>query len=138
MNCYHYSELAVGQSESFSVSVTEDTLEQFCRLSGDDNPLHQDADYARSAGFPGRAAYGMLTASFLSTLAGVYLPGKYSLIHSVDIEFPQPVFPGDQLTISGAITEKDDRFQCIYLKVIIRNQKNQKVCRGKMRIGVLQ
>ena len=39
-------------------------------------PHHVDADYARGRGFPGRVVYGMLGASFFSTLAGVYLPAS--------------------------------------------------------------
>ena len=80
----------------------------------------------------------MLTASFLSTLAGIYLPGKYSLIHGMEIEFPKPVYVGDQLTITGTVSNKDDRFRYFLMKIMIRNQNNQKVCRGKMRIGVMK
>ena len=77
----------------------------------------------------------MQTASFLSTLAGVYLPGENSLIQSVDIQFSKPVFVGDKLTVSGTVKEKDDNFKYFVLKVEIRNQSRIKVLRGKMQIG---
>ena len=136
MNEYFYSNLEIGQRESFSVNITEDMLSNFTRITGDINPLHNDNDYAVNMGYPGRVVFGMLTASFLSTLAGVYLPGKYSLIHTVETEFVKPVFIGDELKIDGTIVDKNDAFQVVWLKVVITNQNGRKVCRAKMRIGV--
>ena len=81
----------------------------------------------------------MLTASFYSTMAGMYLPGKYSLIHSFDeISFLKPVFTGDILTVTGEVTEKEEGMGLIRLKVMIRNQKNQLVSRARMKVLVLK
>lgn len=80
MNEYTYEQIEIGTKESFEVSVTEEMLESFKKITGDINPLHNDAEYARSMKYEDRVVYGMLTASFLSTLAGVYLPGKRVLL----------------------------------------------------------
>lgn len=138
MNRYTFEELTVGQTESYSVTVTEDMLAHFLTITGDCNPLHNDAEFAKKKGYPGRVAYGMLTASFLSTLAGVYLPGENSLIHSVETKFVKPVFVGDTLLVSGEVAEKNEHFPVIKLKVVITNQKKEKVLRGSMQIGVLK
>ncbi len=137
MNSYTYEELEVGKKESFSVTVTEEMLDSFKNITGDINPLHNDEGYALEKKYRGRVAYGMLTASFLSTLAGVYLPGKYSLIQSVEIKFAEAVYPGDVLQITGEITEKNDTYRLIYVKTAIRNGEGKKVCRGKMQIQIL-
>lgn len=84
MNEYTYEQIAEGHTESFQVTLTEEMMEQFLRITGDVNPLHRDAAYARTRHYADKVVYGMLTSSFYSTLAGVYLPGKYSLIHSVE------------------------------------------------------
>ena len=138
MNEYTFDELAVGMSESFSVTVTPEMLDRFRADTGDINPLHNDEAFALERGYTGRVAYGMLTASFLSTLAGVYLPGKWCLIQRVETDFPRPVYPGDTLSISGTVKEKDDTFRNITIAVRIRNQAGDTVLRGKMRLGVLQ
>ena len=138
MNQYAFDEIFIGQTESFTVSVTEEMLQHFYAITGDCNPLHADEGFARKKGFPGRVAYGMLTASFLSTLAGVYLPGEKSLIHSVETKFAKPVFIGDTLKIQGEVTEKNEHFPVIKLKVTITNQKQEKVLRGSMQIGVME
>ncbi len=137
MNSYTYDEIDIGTKESFTVKLTDEMLDRFREMTGDVNPLHNDGEYAVSKNYKGRVAYGMLTSSFLSTLAGVYLPGKYSLIQSVEIKFAQPVYPGDELCISGEVTEKNDTYRLIFLKVTIKNAEGKKVLRGKMQIQVL-
>lgn len=137
MNTYRFEEIELGHSEQFTVSITAQMLDSFGTLCGDINPLHCDAGFARSKGFADRVAYGMLTASFLSTLAGVYLPGRYSLIHEVESKFTKPVFPGDTLTVAGTVTELNETFRVFTMKVTICNQKGEKVLRGKMRVGFL-
>ncbi len=136
MNEYRYEEIDIGQRESFSVTVTEEMMSSFCAITGDINPLHNDEDYAVSKGHPGKVVYGMLTASLLSTLAGVYLPGKNSLIHEVKIKFSKPVYIGDTLTVEGIVEEKHDVYSLIILKVLIRNQNGDKVLKATMQVGV--
>ena len=138
MNEYTYDEITLGQTESFDVTVTLPMLERFREDTGDINPLHNDADFAREQGYQGRVAYGLLTASFLSTLAGVYLPGKWCLIQHVETDYPLPVYPGDTLSVSGTVKEKDDTFRTVTLAVRIRNAAGKTVLRGRMRLGVLR
>ncbi len=137
MNQYTFEEIAVGMEESFSVTITPEMMKQFREITGDVNPLHTNPDFAKSKGYDSCVTYGMLTASFLSTLAGVYLPGERSLIHGVEIKFVKPVFPGDKIKISGVVTEKNEHFPVITLKVTMVNQNEQKVLRGSMQIGVM-
>lgn len=136
MNHYTWQEISIGMEEHFTVTVTSKMMDQFKNITGDDNPLHCSEGFAAEKGYSDRVVYGMLTASFLSTLAGVYLPGEQSLIYSVESKFLKPVFPGDELTISGVVDKMDDRFQTIWLKTLICNHKGEKVLRGSMQIGV--
>lgn len=136
MNDYSYEQIEIGQKESFTVTITDKMLESFKAITGDVNPLHNDEDYAIAKGHPGVVAYGMLTASFLSTLAGVYLPGKRSLIHEVNTKLERPVYVGDKITIEGTVKEKNDTFSFIVVKVIMRNQNGEKVLKAQMQIGI--
>lgn len=138
MNCFAFDDLQVGMEEKFTVRVTDGMMQMFRQLSGDINPLHTNDDYAKSAGFPRKVVYGMLYASFLSTLAGVYLPGKYCLLHEVKTSFVRPVFVGDTLEISGKISHKNDTFRQVEIKGGIRNQNGEKVARAVILAGVLK
>lgn len=50
MNEYCYSELEIGHEEKFSVDVSENMLDHFKAITGDINPLHNDAGFAVRGG----------------------------------------------------------------------------------------
>ena len=126
-----------GVHEEFSVEITSEMLGKFREITGDENPLHCDARFAKKKGYKVAVAYGLLTNSFLSTLCGMYLPGKRSLIQEMRIKFPFPVYVGDSLVVSGTVQEVHVGTRQIVLKVQIVNQDGKKVLRGTMRVGLL-
>ena len=136
MNSYPLAQLAPGTAESFTVTVTTEMMEHFYAITGDASPIHMDEAYAAQRGYPGRVVYGMLGASLVSTLAGVYLPGEHCLLHEVDARFAKPVFIGDTLTVTGKVAEVNDTFGEITVKYSITNQNGQKVTRGLYKAGV--
>lgn len=136
MNSYTLAGLAPGLTESFTVTVTEEMMRQFYAITGDCSPIHMDAEYAAGRGYAGRVVYGMLGASFFSTLAGVYLPGEHCLLHSVEAKFAKPVMIGDTLTVSGKVAEVNETFGEVTIKAVITNQNGQKVTRGLIKAGV--
>lgn len=138
MNHYRLADLTPGVTESFTVTITEEMMAQFYAITGDNSPIHMNADYAAGRGYPGRVVYGMLGASFLSTLAGVYLPGEHCLLHGVDLKFAKPIFIGDTLTVTGVVDEVNDTFREITIKASIVNQDGKKVTRAVIRAGVAQ
>lgn len=131
------SDLKVGMTESFTRTVTAEMMEKFYEISGDENPLHLDAEFAKKKGFGDRVVYGMLTASLISTMGGVYLPGRHCLIQGVETKFLRPVFIGDELTVTGEVSDVRPELNYLEVKVTIRNQKNDKVLRGLLKAGVL-
>lgn len=137
MNHYTYDEISVGMKESFTVTVTEEMQNAFRMISTDENPLHASDEYAKSKGYEQKVVFGMLTASFYSALAGVYIPGERSLLHSVESKFLKPVYVGDTLTIEGKVTEKSETYELIQVKAVIRNQNGDKVSKATLQIGLI-
>ncbi len=132
MNEYKFKDIKIGMEESFEACITEEKMKAFREITGDINPRHNRENNEKE-----NVVFGMLTTSFLSTLAGVYLPGKYSLIHSVEILFKKPVYIKDNpLTITGKVIDINDQFKQITIQFDIRNCKNEKVSRGIMKVGV--
>ena len=136
MNSFRFDELKIGMRECFRAEVSSEKMHAFRELSGDCNPLHNDESYAREKGFRDKVAFGMLSSSFLSTLAGVYLPGDHSLIQSVEVKFLKPVYSGDSLLVSGEISEMNSTVKQIVLKVSMENQSGERVLKGKMKVIV--
>lgn len=139
MNHYTFEEIEIGATVSFPYELTEQKMNQFLEITGDSNPLHCNLDYAKEKGFSENVVYGMLTTSILSTLAGMYLPGEHSLIHTVEINFVKPVFLSNcPLKVEAKVIEKDTRFSQITVKYVILDKLNEKVCRGSMKIGFIK
>ena len=141
MNEFTFAEIESGKYGgvlSFSVTVTQDMMNTFLNLTGDTNPMHTNPEYARENGFDSPLVYGLLTTSFYSTLAGVYLPGKYCLLQEVSAQFTKPVFVGDVLTVSGKVSEVQETFKRIIIKARITNQNGQTVNRATITAGVLK
>ena len=136
MNHYTLADMQPGLTESFTVTVTQEMMDAFLGITGDCSPIHVDEEYAKGRGYPGRVVYGMLGASFFSTLAGVYLPGEHCLLHGVECKFARPVFVGDTLTISGTVTHVSEAVSEAEIKATITNQEGKKVTRGIIRAGL--
>ena len=136
MNHYTLAEMTHGLTEEFTVTVTAEMMDAFRTLTGDVSPIHIDAAYAKDRGYPGRVVYGMLGASFFSTLAGVYLPGEHCLLHGVECKFAKPVFIGDTLTVKGTVLRVSEIGNEAEIKAVITNQNGQRVTRGIIKAGL--
>ena len=83
--------------------VTRTDIVRYVGASGDFNPIHHDEKYARAAGFPTVFSVGMLQAGLLATYATDWL-GAANL-RRYAMRFKEQVWPGDQLTCHGTITD---------------------------------
>lgn len=98
-------QLAVGDSASIARTFTQDDVEAFARLSGDDNPAHVDAAWAEASMFKGRVVHGVLTAGLISAVLGTQLPGPGAIYMSQTLKWLAPVKPGDDLTATVTVRE---------------------------------
>lgn len=138
MNEHRWEDLVLGLSAELEVTVSDDMMARFLATTGDTNPLHTDARYAAGQGFAGRVVYGLLTASFLSTLAGVLLPGRRCLLHGVNVSFHAPVYVGDRLRVRGEVVYRNEVFRQAELACRVTNQHGAEVAAGKLKVGVLE
>ena len=138
MNEYRFEDLYIGKEEYFSVTVTEEMMKMFLELSGDSNPLHNDEGFAISQGYQNKVVYGLLTTSFISKLVGVLLPGKYCLLQGIEVKYSKPVYVGDILIVKGVVDELHESVKRAVIKVVIQNQDEKKVVKGKAEVGFLK
>lgn len=133
-----YNEIKVGDTETITKTISEGDVSSFVELTGDDNPLHVDENYARNTSFKKRVVHGMLVASYISTIIGTKLPGKGALWLSQSLEFLSPVRIGDQITVSVEVIHKSDSQNVITLDIEIRTGENSIVQRGQANVKILE
>ena len=94
--------------ETAARSVSNEDIQSFIKLTGDDNRLHTDDDFARSQGFDGRIAHGALVVSIAVGLAwgtGILTDTTIAFRAIEDWKFTQPVYPGDAIRLRGSVSE---------------------------------
>lgn len=102
---YHFEDLAVGMTASQGRTVTDADIVLYAGISGDTNPVHLDAEFAKKTLFEGRIAHGMLSAGFISAIFGTRLPGPGAIYVSQSLRFKAPVRVGDTVVATVEVTE---------------------------------
>tara|TARA_Y100000590_G_scaffold74380_1_gene82066 strand:- start:184 stop:615 length:432 start_codon:yes stop_codon:yes gene_type:complete len=133
---YTFDEIHIGLSKEFQITITESMVDDFADISGDFSPIHMDNEYAKSTSFKKRVVHGMLLASFLSRIDGMYLPGKHALYFSQDLEFRHPCFIGDNLKIESKVIDKSISTKILKIESKITNQENKILLYGIGRVIV--
>ena len=100
-------EIETGMSAIYARTVTEADIIAFAGVSGDDNPVHLNEDYAASTMFKGRIAHGMLSVGYISAVIGTRLPGPGCIYLSQSLRFRAPVSIGDTVTARVTVTAMD-------------------------------
>ena len=131
-----FEQIKIDQTKEFQVKITESLVNDFAKLSGDFSPIHMDDKYAESTKFKGRVVHGMLLASFLSRMVGMYLPGKHALYASQSLEFHHPCFLNDEIIVSSVVNDKSESTKIIKITSKITNNKNEILLNGVGRIIV--
>ena len=138
MKNYEFAELTVGQEANFARTFTLEDMAQFSKLTGDFNPLHTDEEYAKNTEFGGRVVHGLLAGSLFSTLVGMYLPGKYCLVLSLEMQFHNPVKPNHEIRVHGEIVNKINSLKILEIKAKIIDQDNKILIPALIKVKVLK
>jgi acyl dehydratase len=87
--------------------LTREDLVGYAHASGDDNPIHQDDEYARSQGAPSVFAHGMLSAGFLAHAVADWFGGPTHL-QRYKVRFTARAWPDDELVCTGRVDAIED------------------------------
>lgn len=125
------SEMKVGDSASFTKTVSEHDVYTYAGVSGDFNPAHVNEVEAQKGMFGKRIAHGMLSAGFISTVLGTQLPGPGTIYMGQELRFTKPVFFGDTITATVTVAELIPEKNRAILDTVCTNQNGDVVIKGK-------
>lgn len=131
---YPIEQLSIGQTASFSKTVTESDIYLFAGVTGDINPAHVNEAYASKTFFKGRIAHGMLSAGFISAVLGMQLPGPGTIYLEQNLRFLFPVRPGDTITATVEVVDLDPTKNTALLCTICTNQDGKQVVDGLAKV----
>jgi 3-hydroxybutyryl-CoA dehydratase len=120
-----------GQQASITRKVTAADVETFAGISGDNNPVHLDQEFAEKSRFKKRIAHGILSAGYISAVLGSKLPGPGTIYLSQNIAFKAPVFIGDTVTATVTVLNYRPDKHILTLRTECTNQDGIVVLEGQ-------
>lgn len=124
-------ELSVGQKASRTVTLTSEHVKSFAELTGDQNPLHFDEDFAARTKFGELVVQGGLTTGLLHALVAMDMPGPGTVFLSQNWKFIAPVFIGDTITATAEILSLHAEKPVTQLRIVIKRQDGEVVLEGE-------
>ncbi len=125
-----FDEIEVGDTASLVRTLTYRDIEVFAVMSGDVNPMHVDAAFAKSDMVHQVVAHGMWGGALISTLLGTQLPGPGTIYLDQSLRFARPVLLGDTVTVTVTVKEKNAAKKRLLLDCRATNQRGEEVITG--------
>ena len=125
------NEISIGDSASFSKTVSETDVYLFAGITGDFNPIHVNEEFARKTMFGKRIAHGGITTSLIAPVLGTILPGLGTVALETTCRFKAPVYPGDTITASATVLGKDEEKNRVRMELKWINQDDVVVAKGE-------
>ncbi|MCR4673074.1 MAG: MaoC family dehydratase [Lachnospiraceae bacterium] len=124
------NEMKIGDSASFTKTVSETDVYLYAGITGDLNPAHVNEAAASQTMFKGRIAHGMLTAGFVSAVLGTMLPGPGTIYLGQELKFKKPVHFHDTITATCTVSEMLTEKNIVKLTTVCTNQDGEVVLDG--------
>ena len=115
---YYIDELKAGMTGVYVRTVTETDIVQYSQISGDDNPVHVNEEFAKQTVFKGRIAHGMLTCGYISAVLGTKLPGPGCAYLNQNLNFRAPVRIGDTVQTRVTIDEVNTDSNTVVCEIV--------------------
>jgi len=123
--------LAVGQRASRSLTLTEEHVQAFAKMTGDFNPLHFDDAFAAKTKFKKLVVQGGLTTGLLHALVAMDMPGPGTVFLSQNWKFMAPVYIGDTVTGEAEVLSVHESKPVTQLKMRVTRQTGEMVLEGE-------
>ncbi len=99
----------IGERASYRRVFTQSDFDRFARLTGDDNPIHCDPEFAKRSHFGATVSHGMLLYSCISKACSELIPGPGAVPLTQELMFPNPTYVGDEITVAlETVAENND------------------------------
>jgi acyl dehydratase len=141
----YFEEFSIGQKiMTGGRTISEDAIFSFAGLTGDYNPIHTNAEFAKKTQFGQRVAHGLLG---LSAAVGLimqtgFLEGTVLAFREInEWKFVKPFYIGDTISAELTITETKALPRigggAIIASIVVKNQNDETCQRGTLNLLML-
>jgi len=129
-----FDEIKVGDSAELVRTLKPEDISLFAVSSGDVNPMHVDAEYAKTDRFHEIIAHGMWGGGLISAVLGTELPGPGAIYVNQSLNFHRPIAIGDTVTVRVTVMEMNPENKRVTLDCECLNQNGETVIKGKAEV----
>lgn len=114
-------------------TITQEQIHGYADASGDHNPIHVDAAFARTTPFGGTIAHGMLIIALAGEMMYAAFRDEWLDRGTLNVRFKAPARPGDTVAVSARPLRHDGAgefaVQCV-------NDRGEVLIEGRAAIAV--
>ncbi len=130
--------LRMGAKSSFTKTITQRDVDDFARISGDDQAVHIDPAHAARTRFERRIVHGTILVGMVSAVLGHVIPDpEHTVIFlGQSCRFKRPAYPGDTVTVECEVTAVRDDKPIVTLACTARDQEGVELMSGEATVYV--
>ena len=117
--------ISIGDGYEIIKSFSQKEVNEFARLSGDDNPIHIDSQYAKNTVFGQTIVHGALANAQFSKILGTKFPGEGTIYLEQSSKFIKPLFPENYYTFKVKVISVHPTKPIYTLETQCFDQKNE-------------
>jgi len=123
----------IGQTESVQRIFSQEDINRYAMLSGDDNPIHIDPEFSARTKFGKTVVHGMLLYSAICASIGKWFPDEGFVQLSQEMMFPSPTFVNEPVEIRLELTAFPTA-ETLEIATTIARPNGEFGCTGKTQI----
>lgn len=124
----------VGQKAVVEKIFSLEEVAAYAKLTGDDNPVHIDPEYAKNSRFGDNIVHGMFVMGIVSKILGTMLPGYGTIYLGQDVKFKRPVYVNKKVFVEVEITKIEKERNFIYLSTNVYDEGGMCLVEGSARV----
>lgn len=128
------ADFVVGQKVQIEKIFSLEEVIDYAKLTGDNNPLHVDSEYAKESRFGENIVHGMFVMGVISKILGTVLPGNGTIYLGQDVRFKKPVYVNQKVIIQVEITQIEEERNLIYLSTSVWDTEGRCLVEGNAKV----
>jgi acyl dehydratase len=122
--------IKLGQTFSHNFQFTQKEVNLFAEVTGDNNPVHIDSEYASTTMFKKPIIHGMLGASIFSKVFGTLFPGEGTIYLNQELKFSKPMYVEKEYTAFFEVVEVNEAKHRAKIDTFIKDEEGDIVTSG--------
>ena len=129
---YTFETIEKGAEYSNSRFVSEEDVATFAQVTGDDNPIHLNKEYAQTTRFEGCIVHAVFLLGLISKVLGRDFPGPGSVAVTISCRFLRPVPVNSNVRVDVKIVEKLEARRLVRAKTYVYLDGNKMAVAGEV------